>query len=74
MIDFDDWKMAQLYSRGEGVNRGDLIIKQISYEERGQYKCRAQTKSDYATLSAIVTVLGNTPSLFYQLCFLHTMC
>ena len=37
VIDFDDWKMAQLYSRGECVYRVDLIIKQISYDERGQY-------------------------------------
>lgn len=58
VIDFDDWRFAQIYSRGEGVSRGDLVIKEVSYEERGLYKCWVQTKSDSATLSAIVTVYG----------------
>ena len=50
--------MAQIYSRGEGVNRGDLHIKSVTYEERGLYKCTVMTKSDLATRSAEVTVRG----------------
>lgn len=63
-IDFDDWKMAQLYSRGVGVNRGDLIIRNITYEERGLYKCTVITKSDSATLSAFVHVYGEYKLLY----------
>lgn len=62
MIDFDDWRMAQIFDRGIGVSRGDLIIKNVTYEERGQYKCVGQTKSDSAILSAIVNVFGQWPA------------
>ncbi|XP_067932128.1 contactin-like [Watersipora subatra] len=57
-LDFDDWKMAQIYSRGLGVSRGDLVIKNITYEERGQFRCTVMTKSDLATRSATVQVYG----------------
>ncbi|KAF6038307.1 CNTN3 [Bugula neritina] len=58
LIDFDDWKMSQTYKRGEGVSRGDLHISNITYEERGYYKCQVKTKSDQATLPARVGVYG----------------
>lgn len=62
VIDFDDWRMAQIFQRGIGVGRGNLVIPNVTYEERGQFKCVVQTKSDSATLWAEVKVFGTSNS------------